>query len=174
MAKASNRRAKKTLATFPKGLISMGVTSSASEALLALEDVIKEKVLRSAAYAGAEIFYREVRMRVPVDEGTLFDSIYHYHLDNKSGPTKQMYAIGPNKKKAPHWYNVEYGHWRVNVVHRVGGRFVATKTRLPVPLWVPGKPYVRPAYEAANQVALKAMQVRFAQRLREVMSEVSQ
>lgn len=150
----------------------MSLKSNATEALDNLERAIKEKVLRSAAYAGAKVFYDEVKLRVPVDEGTLFGAIYHYHVERLSGPTKQIYAIGPNKVKAPHWYNVEYGHWRINVLVRRGGRWIATKQRLPSPVWVPGKPYMRPSYDAKKAEALKAMQVRFEQRLREVMNEV--
>lgn len=159
-------------AQYQKSLVNMSVSSTATEALKALENAIKEKVLRSAAYAGARVFYDEMRTRVPVDEGTLYGAIYHYHLEKQSGPTKQLYAIGPNKVKAPHWYNVEYGHWRVNVLIRRGGRWIATKQRLPAPLWVPGKPYVRPTYDSRKQAAVKAMQVRFEQRLKEVMNEV--
>lgn len=159
---------------WPKSLVKMKLESSATEALDNLERAIREKVLRSAAYAGARVFYDEVKMRVPVDEGTLFGAIYHYHIDRQSGPNRQIYAIGPNKKKAPHWYNVEYGHWRINVLVRRGGRWIATKQRLPAPVWVPGKPYMRPSYEAKKAEAIKAMQVRFGQRLREVMNEVRQ
>jgi hypothetical protein len=158
---------------FPKSLVQMSVSSSAIEGLRALERGIKEKVLRSAAYAGAVVFYNEMRLRVPVNEGTLYGSIYHYHLEKQSHANRQMYAIGPNKKKAPHWYNVEYGHWRVNVVRRQGGRWIATKERLPEPKWVPGVPYVRPTFDAKKQAAIAAMNVRFEQRLREVMSEIA-
>jgi len=159
---------------YPKSLVKMSVSSNAVEALENLDRLIREKVLRSAAYAGARVFYDEVRLRVPVGEGQLYGSIYHYHIDRVSNDNKQIYAIGPNKKKAPHWYNVEYGHWRVNVLLRRGGRWIATKQRLPAPVWVPGKPYMRPSYDAKKADAIKAMQVRFEQRLREVMNEVRQ
>lgn len=155
---------------YPKALVTMEVKTNAVESLRMLENAIKEQCLRPAAHAGAIVFYNEMRQRVPVDEGDLFASIYRYHLPRDSGPTKQFYAIGPNKKKAPHWYNVEYGHWRVNVVMRLNGRWVATKERLPAPKWVPGIPYVRPTFEAKKQVALRAMEDRLAEKVREVMS----
>ena len=158
----------------PKSLVQMSVTSDATEGLKKLEALVREKVLRSAAYAGAVVFYNEMRLRVPVEEGTLYGSIYHYHLEKQSGPDRQMYAIGPNKKKAPHWYNVEYGHWRVNVLIRQGGRWIPTKERLAQPKWVPGKPYVRPTFDSKKQEAIQAMRVRFEQRFREVINGISQ
>lgn len=169
---AKNRRSNKKTSYFPKALVNMSIDSNAVEGLQALEKLVQEKVLRSAAYAGAKVFYDEMRLRVPVDEGQLYGAIYHYHLEKKSDATHQFYAIGPNKKKAPHWYNVEYGHWRVNKVTFKNGRWYFSRERLPVPVWIPGKPYVRPTYDAKAQAALTAMKRRFGERLSEVMREL--
>ncbi len=88
--------------------------SNIDEGIARLEAVVREKVLRSATRAGALLFYYEMQMRVPKREGTLLYSIYHTHLDKRSTKFRQVYAVGPNKAKAPHWYVVEYGHWRYN------------------------------------------------------------
>ncbi len=171
--RGGRRGRSRTTAFFPKALITMGVESSATAGLDALEAGIREKVLRPMAYAGIKVFYDEIRQRVPVAGGTLFGSIYHYHVERESGPDKQVYATGPNKKKAPHWYNVEYGHWLVNKVIKVNGKFVATKDRLPTPVWVPGVPYVRPAYDAKRATAFAAMRKRGTEKLAEVMREIA-
>jgi HK97 gp10 family phage protein len=126
------------------------------------------EALRPAAHAGALVFYREMRIRVPVDEGDLYAAIYRVHVDSKSNPTRQVYQVGPNVKKAPHWHLVEFGHWRVNVVVRgMDGRIRATTERLDQPVWVPAVPYIRPTFDATAGRAVQAMQERFAEALRE-------
>lgn len=76
---------------------------------------LREKALRSAAYAGAKVFYEEMQHRAEgaeahspnVKSGTLRSAIYHWHDEDASrGGLKQVYAVGPNKRKAPHWFNV--------------------------------------------------------------------
>lgn len=141
------------------------------QALRAYTDAVRDQALRPAARAGALVFYREMRAAAPVGDGVLQASIYHWHDSTRSVDGRQVYLVGPNKRKAPHWYNVEYGHWRVNVVF-VGedGKLVATKARLATPVWVPGHPYIRPTWEAWRQEAVRAMRRRLVERLREINS----
>lgn len=132
---------------------------------------LQTKVFRSAAHAGAIVFYNEMRRRVPVGTGELHDSIYRYHDEAGSTPTRQRYLIGPNKDKAPHWFNVEYGHWLVNVVVRLpNGQIQATTERLADPVWVPGVPYIRPTFGAVAGQAIKAATERAKERLAELKS----
>lgn len=139
------------------------------DVLAQLQEDVRGKALRSAVYAGAKVLADELEVRVPVDEGVLKDAIYTHHDDRRSGNGQQIYQVGVNKSKAPHWYNVEYGHWRINVVLRVNGRWVATKDRLPTPVWTPAHPYLRPTADRMPE-ALRAMQRRLAQRVRELTS----
>ena len=149
-------------------VVGMSMTSSASGALAQFAAEIRSKALRPAAHAGAEIMYREMRLRVPVHEGQLYSAIYQWHDDKRSTDTRQVYVVGPNKVKAPHWHLVEYGHWRVNKVVRVGGRLIATKERLETPVWVPAKPYARPAFDARVQAAVQAMLKRLKERVDDI------
>lgn len=148
------------------------VTSNVAETLAALEVGLKEKVARSGARAGITVFYNAMRRLVPVDEGTLHDSIYTYHDDN-AGKYIQRYYAGPNKRKAPHWHNVEYGHWRVNVIRKGdNGKWIFTKERLPAPVWVPGRPYTRPAYDGNKTQAASAVKMRMTERYQELVNSL--
>jgi len=82
-----------------------------SASLRNFADEVREKALRSAAYAAASVLYVEMKARTEVmkDTGELHDSIYHWHDENKSDKNRQVYAIGPNKQKAGHWHMVEFG-----------------------------------------------------------------
>jgi HK97 gp10 family phage protein len=129
-----------------------------------LQDKLADGALRSAAHAGAKIFYDEMKARAPVDQGTLRDAVYHWHDDSRSKDGEERYAIGPNKRKAPHWHLVEYGHWRINVIVRLpNGQTVATKERLEDPVWVPAVPYIRPTFDAKVTEAIAAAKARLDQ-----------
>lgn len=182
----------RSLRKFPKAIVSMTFVSNMAENLKKLDTAIKEKVIRPTAYAGAKILYDEMRLQVPIDSGNLYESIYHWFDTKESTPLRKVYAIGPNKAKAPHWYNVEYGHWRYNKI--VNGRALKSKSdrnarvstpgtrdssvhdlpgALEVPVWVPANPYIRITYDANIQRAMEAMKRRFGERLSEVIREVN-
>lgn len=140
-----------------------------SAALAQLREDVAGQAVRSAVYAGARVLYEELLRQAPVGPtGNLKAAVYHWHDDKKSTGGRQVYAIGVNKGKAPHWHLVEYGHWRVNVIVRgPGGRLLATKERLPAPVWTPAHPFLRPTADRM-QDALRAAQQQLAQRLREL------
>jgi hypothetical protein len=136
------------------------------------------QIARPAARAGALVFYGEMRMKVPVDEGTLYGSIYHYYDKQKSTGNMHVYAIGPNKRVAPHWAWIEYGHWLYN--RQAEGRWLESKSnknargpsahdlpgRLDTPRWVPADPYIRPAFgqvQRAIDAALTRAKEKFAE-----------
>lgn len=144
------------------------VESSLAAAFETVSAELLDKVARSGARAGALVFYEEMRLRVAEDEGQLRDAIYHWHDDEAAARGVQRYLVGPNKKQAPQWYWVEYGHWRTNVVFRdENGRTFPITRKLATPVWVPAKPYVRPTWDAkagaAVQAALQRMSQRFAE-----------
>lgn len=176
----------KKVQLFPKSLLGTSLTTDISAKLAALERGVMEKVIRPAAYAGAVELYDEMRRRVPVGEtGNLYNSIYHWFNTKTSNDFRKTYGIGPNVRKAPHWYNVEYGHWRYNKF--ANGRWQRSKSNrslrgpgahdlpgaLPQPIWVPSKPYLRITFTAKSADAARAMNIRAAQRVAELMNELA-
>ena len=141
-----------------------------------LDPEIKRKTMRSAAYAGAKILYDEMRFVVPIKEGTLHDSIFHWFDTKSSTPNRQTYLIGPNKVDAPHWHFVEFGHWIYN--RSAGGKWLRSKSRksarvenppqgwssvhdLPgarkeAIFWKPAKGFVRRTWDNKGQAAIDA------------------
>ena len=148
------------------------VRGSIVGALQRLQADVQDKALRSAVYAGARLLGEELERRIPVDDGQLKASAYTWHDDRRSGGGRQVYVVGVNKRQAPHWFNVEYGHWRINVVIRIGDRIVPTKARLPQPVWTPAHPYLRPTADRMPE-AVRAMQRRLVERLRELRATPS-
>jgi HK97 gp10 family phage protein len=125
-------------------------------------------IARKVAYAGARVMYDEMLMRAPVESGGLRDAIYHKFLDQVSQGSSKSYAIGPNKRRAPHWHLVEYGHYRYHVIYRdESGQWKTDKTRpLPAPVWVPAVPYIRPTFDARKVSAIEAMRARASELVR--------
>lgn len=143
----------------------------------------QDKALRSAVRAGALVFQEEMKIRAPVGNpfestksdykpGTLRDSIYHYYDVRNSVNGKQIYLVGPNKNKAPHWFWTEYGHVRYNFVTGQKGKYIIAKKDLLVkPEPVAANPYVRPTWDSKSGAAIDAMQARLLQRIRELSGE---
>ena len=109
---------------------------------------------RPAAQAGAQVFYEEVKQRVPVSAnahstkgkkqtltpGTWRKAIYQAFADKESGDGKASYRISWNKSHAFYGRFVEFGTSRMAA-----------------------KPFLRPAYDAARAKALQAVQERMAE-----------
>lgn len=128
--------------------------------------------VREAAQAGAEIFYVEMKMRVPVSadgphmfygttakkapkgskkqyayefkQGNLRDSIYQFYNTRLSTKQHAVYSVSWNHKKAPYGYMVEYGTSRA-----------------------PAHPFLRSAYSSvrtqAEQVVLATLAASIAE-----------
>jgi len=176
--------------TFPKERYA-SVSSSISDALarLASPEAI-DAVLAGAALAGATVIYNELQVRVPVKKGVLQKSLYRWHDDKRSKAGKtHIYLVGPNKREAGHWANVEYGHWRYNRAMgkkgfmrskklspqkslSVAGVKHGGKGALAQPVWVPPHPYLRPTWEARKADAVRAMQTRAMERLKQLLRPV--
>jgi hypothetical protein len=186
-ARGQVRRAKRPLQTFTPDTRAGGSTGALGDALRQYAAWVQEEALRSAVYAGAKLLYDELLQRVPVGlTGNLKAACYHWHDEKQSFNGRQVYAVGVNKNKAPHWYNVEYGHVRVNrVVYtdnaikaakypsskpaKGGGFAIPTKEKLPAPRWVPANPYLRPTADRLPD-AIEAMKRRLAEKLKEYPS----
>lgn len=110
-----------------------------------------EKAVRPAAQDGAQVFYDEVKQRVPVSAkshksgkktyspGTLRRAVYQAFAERESGDGRAMYRVSWNK------------------THAFYGRFVEFGTSK-----MAAKPFLRPAYDAARARALQAVQERMA------------
>ena len=90
-----------------------------------------DKGVRPAAQAGAQVFYDQVKMNVPINTrlrrhrfsgskkggkgvwefnpGSLHDAIYQVFSKDNSGDKKSVYHIGWNRDKAPYGHMVEFG-----------------------------------------------------------------
>lgn len=157
--------------------VSITFDSNIKEKLLALEKKIKEGMLFKAAAAGAEVLYDEMKIRAPVYTGRVYtyktwtnprkgdpqqvemvnakpgqlrDSIFRFHDYRRSTEDRQIYLVGPNKRKAPHWYLVEYGTSK----------------------WA-GNPYVRPTWEAKKAAAIGAAKNRLVELIGEAVRELA-
>lgn len=101
---------------------------------------------RPAAQAGAQVFYDEVRARVPVSAkphksgkktytpGTLRRAVYQAFVQDESGADRATYRISWNKSHAFYGRFVEFG---------------TAKTA--------ANPFLRPAYDAAQPRAISAV-----------------
>lgn len=110
-----------------------------------------EKATRPAAQSGAQVFYDEVKQRVPMsakphksgkktyNPGTLRRAVYQAFAERESGDGRAMYRVSWNK------------------THAFYGRFVEFGTSK-----MAAKPFLRPAYDAARAKALQAVQERMA------------
>ena len=87
----------------------------------------------------------------PVDTGLLRDSITHAYSDDSDHEV--VLLVGTNVYYAPY---VELGH------RQQPGRFVPKIKKRLVRSWVPGKPFLRPAFEnhtqEIEQVILRALE----------------
>ena len=131
--------------------------SALSRELDALVESAKEGV-RPAAQAGAQVFYDEMRLRVPVsgrkhkargkwyEPGNLQRAIYQAFADSESTEGRAVYRISVNKEKAFYWHMVEFG-----TPHAAA------------------QPYIRPTFDAAEGRALKAAEDNMFDHLRKVL-----
>lgn len=164
-------------------------SSGIERALDRLGDKARE-LTRPAAQAGAQVLYEEVRMRAPVSAesreykgrtytpGKLKSSIYQVFSENKSDAARSTYHISWNYKKARHGHLVEFGYWqRYKVIKTPAGWRVLKKNGKPVPLaspkYIPGHPFLRPAYAARKTAALQAAKTRFTQLMNEALSNLA-
>ena len=90
-----------------------------------------DKGVRPAAQAGAQVFYDQVKINVPINArlrrhkftgsktggkgeywfnpGTLHDSVYQVYSKDNSGDKRATYHIAWNHQKAPYGFMVEFG-----------------------------------------------------------------
>jgi HK97 gp10 family phage protein len=106
-----------------------------------------QEAVRPAAQAGAQVYYEEVRARVPVSEkahstkgkkqtyqpGNLRAAIYQAFVESESGKAAATYRISWNKEKAFYGRFLEFGTSQMAA-----------------------RPFLRPGFDAARERALSA------------------
>lgn len=144
-----------------------------NRSLKALSGPLRTKLARSMAVAGGEVLRDEAKARAPVLDGVLKAAIYLAFRDGKSNEREVRYSVTWNSKRAPHGHLLEFGYWQIyRILKLPGGRFVTDlSTRLPSPKHVAAKPFLRPAFEAAADRAMKSMLARGRVRLPELLAE---
>lgn len=117
-----------------------------------------EEAVRPAAQAGAQVFYDEVKQRVPMSAkphksgkktytpGSLRRAVYQAYADKESGDGKAMYRVSWNK------------------THAFYGRFVEFGTSK-----MAAQPFLRPAYDAARLKALQAAKTRMQEEVKKAV-----
>lgn len=150
----------KTAKLYDKQTVSFRFDSDIAEQLASYVGRIKEEAMRPAVFAGITVLYDEMRFRAPIDKGDLRDSIYRWRVKQPTGD-KVTFYVGVNKRKAPHWWLVEYGHWQYYVtgIAKSGpnaGKWV-TNHNLPLaqPKFIPAEPYIRPTIDSTLALAMQ-------------------
>lgn len=140
-----------------------------------------QNVLRGAVNAGARVIRDEAKTQAPVETGTLKRSIYTKRIREESGTLVQTYFVGVRRGKqyrslttktgkdrsmdAYYAPFVEYGHF----TRRSGGRLrftnrgqrnnqqLSDEVQSGQVRWIPAQPFMRPAWDARKDDALKAI-----------------
>jgi HK97 gp10 family phage protein len=126
-------------------MVEVKLTGDIARQLDAYQKHIQEEIIRPAAQAGAQVFYDEIKVRVPVGKprkykgkqingGTLKASIYQVFSKKESSDIKKVYHLSWNHQKAPHGHLIEFGTSRA-----------------------PAYPFIRPSYEAKKDAAIRAV-----------------
>lgn len=158
--------------------ISINLTGNITEALERLSSASAERVLRASGYAGAEVIINEAKRRVPVKSGTIKRNIIAKRIEEKSDSgIKQTYYVTVRTGKvgtdgdAFYWRWVENGHsysrrknkgvtWKA---HRAAMKLEFGDSK------VPARPFMRPAYEAVKDEAVKVMRDKMAELISELL-----
>jgi len=158
--------------------------------LTTLNDDIQRNVVRAAVGAGAREIAKEARLRAPraeaahwrakgkkVSPGTLAKAIAAGRSRTESQPGKEIWRVFVRHGKKEQakgldayyagW--VEFGHYYVPPKGKGGAGGSLRQRRkiraLGSARWIPGKPFLRPAFEAKKEAAVQAMVDRLKQRL---------
>lgn len=150
----------------------VNVRGDYQDVLNKLEASVSESVLRSAGFAGADVFRDEVLVRIPVLTGTLKANVIIKRIEEESTTTRQTYYVMPRTRAM-----VSYKKGSRVVRHRIGGhaqyedlgdlyywRMVEFGTSK-----MDANPFMRHSFDAKSKRAIQAMEVRLSERLREII-----
>lgn len=126
---------------------------------------LTNEAVRPAAQAGAQVFYDTVRAKAPMarephksgwkakgweptlfEPGSLKNAVYQVFSEKQSSEAFATYEISVNHKKAPYWLFVEFGQKKKSA-----------------------RPFLRPAYYAAEKEAQQAAVQTYIAKAREVI-----
>lgn len=169
--------ARKKRATFGRQALSMNFTGDLKAQILKFADEVKAIAFRPAAYAAARTLYAEMHRLVPVGQGEkdkarLKDALYHYFVKDRSTDDVMIYAIGVNKRKAPHWALVEFGYFQRYPVYfnDKTKKWVTVKSSpYAAPRKVPAQSYIRAAYLNKIDEAMNNSKARLAEKIKELV-----
>jgi hypothetical protein len=154
-----------------------------NDAAAKLAGPLKVSLARSIAVGMGEVLRDEAKRWAPKESGRLQESIYLAFKDGLSDESKVVYSVSWNHSLAPHGHWMEFGHWQpYQIVYndKLGhfqtlakgkGGGANAKLRKHGPKWVAAKPFLRPAYDIAGTLALKAGIERGRKRLPELLRE---
>jgi hypothetical protein len=132
------------------------------------------RALRSAANNGATVLKTEVIARAPALRGILKSAIYQKHIEELSGSDKQVYIVSWRKGKSDvdAFYGawVEYGHWYVPPT--LAGISIRSHRAANRKVWVEKHPFLRPAFGAKKEEALRVMKDKLAANVRAAIAEI--
>lgn len=140
---------------FDKDSFSISFDNNIEQGLNKLFADASNELYRPAAYAAATVLYNEVVTRVPERTGKLKSAIYRFR-EKQDTDDKSIFYVGVNKRKAPHWWLIEHGHFQQKQALLIDGKWVTLDRPLANPRYVPAKPYFRPSVDAKMQDALQA------------------
>lgn len=144
--------------------------------LASLPATIQRRVVKGAVATGCSVMRKDAKLRAPKKTGNLAKAIYQVRLKEESDETLEVWKVDVARGKQARndayyakW--VEYGHYTRGIG---GARFTKAERRVlydakaadrPVlamnsvagAKWVPAQPFMRPAFLATREQALKAM-----------------
>jgi len=128
--------------------IGANLTGDISAALDKFEKKIKTEVMLSGVAAMALPVYEELKLntsppRMGRVTGNMHNAVYRAYSPERSNDERQIYHVGVNKAKAPHWHFFELGTSKM-----------------------PARPFIRPAFESRKDEAIKAGMKRMEERLK--------
>lgn len=151
-----------------------------------MPDNISRNALRSAVAAGAAVVRDEAKARIgtdpKIDTGTLKRSLYIKQIRELSGLTRQTFYVGARQGKryakmgkkgrsADAYYAkwVELGHFTRAVKSSNRGQrnnaALEAAVRSGKVKWVPGHPFLRPAFELKRGAAIDSIAAKLRERL---------
>lgn len=150
---------------------------------------LRERALRGATFAGAAIICKQAIANAPYytgevsqghpPPGTLKNSIIVKRIEELAGPYKQTYYITVRRGKvgssvdAYYAHMVEYGHFvRQSGGAMKGGAKSKAAQRVAMAIagakFIPAQPFMRTAFEMRKNEAVRAIETKLAESLKQV------
>ena len=155
-----------------------------SESTRKLAEAVGQEGLRAAGFAGAEVFRDQAKANAQKSKktGVLQRNIIVKRLEEDASDRKQVYLVTVRSGRfgadgdAFYWRFVEEGHLFVRRKASSLKKESITKRRKEAKALaeaefgssrVAAQPFMRPAYESKKQEAIKAMQAKLAEKIKE-------